>query len=128
MGRKQQALDLDRLPLSNRGKTAEVFQTGQPYHSGHVEHDPGELPGIKEGLGVRSALVVPLKVEGTRRGALQVDAVQPEQFTEEDLAFRPWPIGPGCCCTGRNWSSAWRMMRRSRPAEHRDRTHHDAHT
>ncbi len=87
MGRKQQALGLDRLPLSNRGKTAEVFQTGQPYHSGHVEQDPGELPGIKEGLGVSSALVVPLEVEGTRRGAIQVDAVQPEQFTAADLAF-----------------------------------------
>jgi signal transduction histidine kinase len=87
MGRKQQALGLDRLPLSNRGKTVEVFQTGQPYDSGHLEADPGELPGIKEGLGVRSVLVVPLEVEGTRRGAIQVDAQQPEQFTEEDLAF-----------------------------------------
>ncbi len=32
MGRKQHALGLDRLPLSNRGKTVEVFQSGQPYH------------------------------------------------------------------------------------------------
>jgi len=87
MGRKQEALGLDRLPLSNRGKTVEVFQTGQPYHSGHVAQDPGELPGVKEGLGVRSVLVVPLEVEGTRRGALQVDAAQPEQFTAADLAF-----------------------------------------
>src|SRR3712207_2034877 len=87
MGRKQHALGLDRLPLSNRGKTVEVFQTGQPYHSGHLEEDPGELPGIREGLGVRSVLVVPLEVEGTRRGAIQVDSVQPEQFTAEDLTF-----------------------------------------
>jgi signal transduction histidine kinase len=87
MGRQQKALGLDRLPLSNGGKTAVVFQTGQPYHSGHVERDPDELPGVKERLGVRSVLVVPLDVEGTRRGAMQVDAAQPDQFAAEDLAF-----------------------------------------
>ena len=87
MGRQEHALGLNRLPLANRGTAVEVFQTGQPYHSGHLEHDPGELPGIKEQLGVRSALVVPLTVAGTRRGVLQVDAAAPEQFTAQDLTF-----------------------------------------
>ncbi len=87
MGRKQHALGLDRLPLSNGGKTAEVFQTGQPYHSGHVDQDPDELPGIKGPLGVRSAIAVPLDVEGTRRGAVQADTAEPDRFAEEDVGF-----------------------------------------
>ncbi len=37
MGRQQHALGLDRLPLSNRGKTAAVFETGQPYLTGHLD-------------------------------------------------------------------------------------------
>ncbi len=87
MGRQQQALGLDRLPLSNGGKTVEVFQTGEPFLTGHLEHDPDELPGVKERLGVHSALKVPLDVEGTRRGVVEVDTAQPDRFTEADLAF-----------------------------------------
>ena len=87
LGRKQKALGLDRLPLSNGGRAAQVFQTGQPHHSGHLDQDRDELPGIKDALGIRSAITVPMDVEGTRRGILQVDSLQPEQFTEDDLAF-----------------------------------------
>ncbi len=87
MGRQQIALGLDRLPLSNGGTAAGVFQTGDSYLSGHVDQDPHELLGIRQGLHVRSAIAVPLYVSGTRRGALQVDSAQPEQFTEQDLRF-----------------------------------------
>lgn len=87
MGQRQIALGLNRLAVSNGGKTVEVFQTGEPYLSGHVDQDPDELLGIKDALGVRSAIVVPLDVDGVRRGAIQIDAGQPEQFTEEDLGF-----------------------------------------
>ena len=87
MGRKQKALGLDRLPLSNGGRSAQVFQTGQPYHSGHVDQDPDELAGIKGPLGVRSAIAVSLDVEGTRRGAMQVDTAEPDHFTEQDVVF-----------------------------------------
>ncbi len=87
MGRRQVALGLNRLPLSNGGRAGQVFQTGECYHFGHVEQDPDELRGIKEGLGIRSAMMAPLNVNGTRRGLVQVDSAQPDQFTPEDLAF-----------------------------------------
>ena len=87
MGRRQHALGLDRLPRSNGGKTAAVFETGQPYRTGHLDQEPDELPGVKDGLGVRSALVVPLDVEGERRGVVQADTAEPDQFAEADLAF-----------------------------------------
>jgi signal transduction histidine kinase len=87
MGRRQVALGLNRLPLSNGGRAGQVFQTGECYHFGHVEQDPDELRGIKEGLGIRSAMMAPLNVNGTRRGLVQVDSAQPDQFTPEDLEF-----------------------------------------
>jgi two-component system, OmpR family, sensor kinase len=87
MGRKQKALGLDRLPRSNGGTAVHVFETGQPYRNGHVEQDPEELPGVKGALGVRSAITVALNVDGTRRGALQVDSAEPETFIEDDVTF-----------------------------------------
>ena len=54
LGRRQRALGLDRLPLSNGGRAAWVFRTGEPYMTGHADQDPEELRGIVEGLGVRS--------------------------------------------------------------------------
>jgi signal transduction histidine kinase len=87
MGRRQAALGLDRLPLGNGGCAAEVFHRGVPYRSGHVAQDPEELRDIKEALGVQSALMVALDVDGVRRGVVQVDSAEPERFTEEDVAF-----------------------------------------
>ncbi len=87
MGQQQQTLGLDRLQLANRGRTVEVFQTGVPYQSGHVDTDESELLGVREGLGVRSALVVRMHVNGAPRGCVQVDSAQPDHFTAEDLAF-----------------------------------------
>ncbi len=87
MGRKEIALGLDRLAVSNSGKAVVVFQTGVPYLSGHVDQDPDELRGVKDALGIRSAVVVPLAVNGVRRGVLQVDTAQPDRFTEEDVRF-----------------------------------------
>ncbi|HSH81535.1 MAG TPA: ATP-binding protein, partial [Herpetosiphonaceae bacterium] len=63
------------------------FETGQPYLTGHLDQEPDELPGVKERLGVRSVLKVPLDVEGTRRGVVEVDTAQGDRFTEADLAF-----------------------------------------
>jgi signal transduction histidine kinase len=87
MARKQIALGLDRLPVSNGGKTVQVFQTGASFRSGHLDQEPDELPGIKHALGVRSVLVVSLDVNGVRRGAIQIDAAQPEHFTAADVPF-----------------------------------------
>jgi two-component system, OmpR family, sensor kinase len=69
MGYRQRALGLDRLPVTNGGRSVEAFQTGLPYRNGAVEHDAGELPGIRQGLGVRSSMNVALEVNASRRGA-----------------------------------------------------------
>jgi len=87
MAQRQIALGLDRLALSNGGKTVAVFQTGASFHSGHLDQEPDELRGIKEALHVRSAVVVPLDVDGVRRGALEVDSTQTEWFAAEDVPF-----------------------------------------
>jgi two-component system OmpR family sensor kinase len=87
MGQQQIRIGLDRQPLANGGRGAEVFRTGQPYLSGHVDQDDGELVGIREGLGVRSEMIVPLEVNGERRGVLAANSKTPEAFSEEDLQF-----------------------------------------
>jgi len=85
MGERQQALGLDRLPLSNGGRAAWTFQTGEPYLTGHADEDPGELRSIVERLGVHSMMNYPIEVDGERRGILQVDSASPERFTARDL-------------------------------------------
>jgi DNA-binding CsgD family transcriptional regulator len=73
--------------LANGGPAARVFQTGEPYLTGHADQDPAQLRGVVQGLGVRSAMEVPLEVNGERRGVLQADATAPEHFTARDLSF-----------------------------------------
>src|SRR5215203_780771 len=64
MGLLQRQLGLGTLPIVNGGNTVQVFLTGAPYCSGHVDQDPNELAGIKEALGIRSAMNVVLHVDG----------------------------------------------------------------
>lgn len=87
LGRLEQSIGMDRLPLANGGRTVEVFQTGATYRCGHVDQDPKELPGVKDALGIRSVLAVPLIIGGERRGAIQVDMTQPDFFTQHDQDF-----------------------------------------
>ncbi|MDQ3930950.1 MAG: GAF domain-containing sensor histidine kinase, partial [Chloroflexota bacterium] len=87
MGVRQHQLGLDREPLSNGGRAVRLFQTGQAHISGHVERDDVELPGIKNGLGVRSTIAVPFLVAGESRGVLQVVSSQADKFTGDDLYF-----------------------------------------
>jgi two-component system, OmpR family, sensor kinase len=87
MGQQQRALGLDRLALANGGRSVEVFQTGRIYHHGQVDADVAELRGIREALGVRSELAVPLVIDGVRRGVLQADSAQPDAFSEADAHF-----------------------------------------
>ena len=85
LARKQRAIGMDRLPLANGGRTVEVFQTRTPRLDGRVEEDAGELAGVKDGLGVRSAMDTPLEVGGHVRGVLSVVAQTPDLFTQRDL-------------------------------------------
>ncbi|WP_257455245.1 GAF domain-containing sensor histidine kinase [Archangium lipolyticum] len=87
MSRRQKRLGLDRLQLANRGRTVEVFETGRSWHTGHQDEDPEELPGIKFGLGVRSAIGAVIEVGGERRGVLECSSEKPEFFSKDDLRF-----------------------------------------
>src|SRR5919202_1269963 len=87
LGRKQHALGLHQLPVANGGRMVEVFETGVPRHCGRVDLDQEELRGIREGLGVRSDISVPLDVSGTRGGVLAAASTSPEFFSEADLRF-----------------------------------------
>ncbi|RKG72277.1 GAF domain-containing protein [Corallococcus exercitus] len=87
MAHKQKALGLDRQPLANKGRAVQVFETETPFISGRQEEDPEELPGIKDRLGVRSSLMVPLPIGEQTRGVLGVSSARNDFFTEHDLRF-----------------------------------------
>jgi DNA-binding CsgD family transcriptional regulator len=88
LAQRQKALGMDRLQIANRGLAVEVFQSGQPEITGHADRDPREIPGVYDGLGVRSEIVTPLDVGGTRRGVVQIFSMQEDYFVpEEDLEF-----------------------------------------
>src|SRR5215211_751672 len=87
LGRKQHAIGMNRLPVANGGREVEVFLTGVPYATGQADQDPGQLRGMTEGLGIRSAIMVPLEVAGTRRGVFLASSVQPDFFAEDDVRF-----------------------------------------
>ena len=87
MGHHQRAAGLDRLPIANRGRTVQVFQTQTGYCTGHADQDPDELVGIVETLGVRSTVAVPLVVGDEVQGVLQAASARPDYFSEHDLRF-----------------------------------------
>lgn len=87
MGRRQHELGLDRLPLTNGGRSVVVYRTGEPCLQRRTDEDPDELPGMVEGLGVRSGIVTPLDVGQQRRGVVQVVSAVPDRFCERDLRF-----------------------------------------
>lgn len=87
MGRRQQEIGMDRVPVANGGRVVEVFQTGQTYLTGRADEDPGVLVGFTQGLGIQSFLLVPLVIGGKRRGVLQACSSRADIFTEEDQRF-----------------------------------------
>ncbi|HEX2280599.1 MAG TPA: HAMP domain-containing sensor histidine kinase [Thermomicrobiales bacterium] len=87
MGRKQHAIGMNRLPVANGGREVDVFLSGVPYATGQADQDPGQLRGMTEGLGIRSAIMVPLEVAGTRRGVFLASSARPNFFTEDDVRF-----------------------------------------
>src|SRR5690349_14518864 len=44
----QKRLGLDVLPVANRGRSVEVFETGRTYVNGRVDRDTDELRGIRD--------------------------------------------------------------------------------
>jgi signal transduction histidine kinase len=87
MGHRQHALGLQRLPLANGGRAARVFETGVSFRSGRMDEDPEELPGLVHGLGIRSEIIAPVDVDGTRRGVVLASSAAHDAFSEADLRF-----------------------------------------
>lgn len=87
MGRRQQAIGMDRLPLANGGRTAEVFLSGTSYLTGNADQDPEELVGIKVGLAVKSQIAAVFRVQSQHRGVLLASSATAEFFSEQDLRF-----------------------------------------
>jgi len=87
MGRRQHAIGLNRQPIANGGAAVRVFESGTSYMTRRADHDPEQLRGMVDGLGILSTMDVPFEVDGQRRGILQADSQQPDFFTERDVRF-----------------------------------------
>jgi two-component system OmpR family sensor kinase len=87
LSQKQRRHGLHQLPISNGGRTVQVFQTGQTFVSGRIEEDREELIGIRDTLKVRSLIGVPLVFAGKRAGAMMLASLQPDFFSGEDVRF-----------------------------------------
>lgn len=87
VGVHEKVIGLDRISLAQGGRAIEVYQTGQAYWTGQVQHDPHELAGMKEALGLQSEIIVPLAVESQRRGVLLASSRSPQFFQEQDFRF-----------------------------------------
>ena len=74
------------VPIDRGSPLVGVLQTGQPYLWTDVLGDP-ELRQHLRGGDMRSALAVPIVVEGRRQGVLLLAARQPGAFGPEDQAF-----------------------------------------
>ncbi|HEX4208614.1 MAG TPA: GAF domain-containing sensor histidine kinase [Ktedonobacteraceae bacterium] len=85
MGIHEKNIGLDRISLAQGGRAVEVYLTEQSYWTGQTQHDPQELTGIKEELGIKSEMLVPLFVETKCRGVLFVSSSTPHSFEESDL-------------------------------------------
>jgi two-component system OmpR family sensor kinase len=83
----QKRLGLDVIPAANGGRVVHVFRTGETFVTGRLDQDPEELRGVKEALGVRSELGVPLEVGGRRGGVLMICSQTADRFTADDVRF-----------------------------------------
>ncbi len=53
---------------------------------GRADQDPA-MDRLTQGLGVRSAMITPLMVNGASRGVVEAVSTRPDQFSAEDLRF-----------------------------------------
>jgi signal transduction histidine kinase/transcriptional regulator with XRE-family HTH domain len=87
LGRLQHRVGLNRVPVASGGRQVEVFETGQPYYTGHADQDPEMDHGVVHTLGARSLYAVPLRVDGSIRGILVAVSVRPDRFSEQERDF-----------------------------------------
>lgn len=86
MAQRQREIGMDRQPIANGGRAAQVFTTGKSFLSDDVQNDPEELVGVKA-LGARSQMAVAFDVAGRRAGVLTVISAKPAVWNEADLRF-----------------------------------------
>ena len=86
MGRKQHAIGMNRLPVANGGREVDVFSPAFPMRPVRRIRTRGNR-GMTEGLGIRSAIMVPFEVAGTRRGVFLASSARPDFFAEDDVRF-----------------------------------------
>ncbi|HZU14575.1 MAG TPA: ATP-binding protein [Chloroflexota bacterium] len=87
IGRAQIRVGLNRVPIANGGRQVQVFETGEPFFTGHADQDPEVSRGIVHALGVRSMYVVPLQVDGKIRGILASESTHPDRFGPAEREF-----------------------------------------
>jgi len=86
LGRREREIGLDRFPLDAGGRPVDVFRSGAPYTTGRADQDPA-MERFTRDLGVQSAMIMPLLVNGASRGVVEALSVQPDQFSAEDQRF-----------------------------------------
>jgi two-component system OmpR family sensor kinase len=83
----QRECGLDVLQISNGGRVVHVFKTGETFMTGRLDEDMTELRGVREALGIKSKLGVPLEIGGERRGMMMLASLRHDFFTAEDARF-----------------------------------------
>ncbi len=83
----QRRTGLDVLPLANKGRAAQVFDTGVTFRSGQLRDDADEIRGIREVLLIDSVVAAAIEIGGRRRGVLMVTSQKRDFFTVEDERF-----------------------------------------
>jgi transcriptional regulator with XRE-family HTH domain len=87
LARRQREVGLDRLPLTTDGRIVDVYETGQPYATGHAERDPDIRQGLRDELGIRSLLAAPIQIDGRAVGVLVAESTHSERFSEAEQHF-----------------------------------------
>jgi len=64
LGRKEQELGLDRLPIAEGGRSVEVLRTGRSHLARHSDREEGKPRSLIDELGIRSSINVALEVGG----------------------------------------------------------------
>ena len=87
LGMKQRELGLHRLSVANGGRIVGAFLSGRSHLEGRVDLDREELKGVREALGIKSQIAVPIDLGGQRRGVLSVTSTHPRYFSADDRRF-----------------------------------------
>ena len=97
MGRRQHELGLDRVPIANGGAQVRVFQTGEPYLTGHADQDPEQPRGIVEGSASAASSTCPWTSAARVGASSRRCRRSPDRFSERDLGFLA-AVATGSAC------------------------------